>query len=97
MTDEQLDELRKPRGTTRWDWDTVISLPQGGGFNLHIGHWAHPERCVLDGFETSFDAWAFCVAHGIGDPAAGIPPKVREWCNKPVAVEEVEPVQMVLL
>ena len=49
---------------------------------LHIGAWDDPDFVHLCGFETSFDAWAFCVAHLMIDPlrSAGIhEARLRKW------------------
>lgn len=67
---------------------TTISFGSGG-VNLHIGPWNNPEKMLLEDFDTSWDAWAFAVAHGLPDPQEGVPPRFRQWCNRPPT--EVEP------
>lgn len=58
-------------------------LPVGEDWCLHVGVWSDPDRQVLRGFASSFDAWAFAIAHGLDDPAAMIPAKFRQGFNKP--------------
>jgi hypothetical protein len=45
--------------------------PAGGRYNLHIGAWNDPDRIFLPGFPTVWDAWAFAVCNGLGDPLPG--------------------------
>jgi hypothetical protein len=42
--------------------------PIGERWNLHIGAWDDPDKMYLPGFETWWDAWAFCVCNGLDDP-----------------------------
>lgn len=54
-------------------------------YSLHIGRWDDPERMVLRGFDSAFDAWAFAICNGLDDPNEGVPEKFRQWTNKPKA------------
>ena len=57
---------------------------EGRGYGISFGPWNHPDAFCLDGFDTMFDAWAFCIAHDLGDPQAGLPDRNRQWTNKPL-------------
>jgi hypothetical protein len=82
---------------------TIYHKPSEPGVGLVIGAWNDTEskalahECGADawgnlaGFETSFDAWAFAVTTLLEDPAETIPPKFRQWTNKPKP--EAEPVE----
>ena len=74
------------------------ALPADACWCLHIGAWDDPEMQVLEGFASSFDAWAFAVANGIGDPASGIPAgKFRKYFNRPPVEPEEKIEQMTLV
>ena len=53
------------------------------GWALRFGAWDDPERFQLDGFDSPFDAWAFCIAHGLDDPSAGVPAQFRKYQVRP--------------
>ena len=44
----------------------------GGHYSLIIGAWNDPEQIILPGFETCWDAWAFCICNGLDDPLPDI-------------------------
>lgn len=66
------------------------ALPAHESWCLHIGAWDDPEKQVLEGFASSFDAWAFAIANGMVDPARLIPSKFRQSFNCPKAETQVE-------
>jgi len=76
----------------------VLSIKEGHEYCLHIGAWDDPEKMVLQGFDTMFDAWAFAICHGLDDPYLLIPEKFRQWTNKPKPeLEVLQEGQMTLL
>jgi len=62
---------------------TAIAWGHNAGYSLHIGRWDDPDRQVLDGFDSWWDAWAFAVTHGLPDPLERVPAKNRRWTNSP--------------
>ena len=74
------------------------ALPSDEAWCLHIGDWDDPDKQVLEGFASSFDAWAFAIAHGLVDPARLIPWKFRQSfnCPKPESPAVVEQMKMEL-
>ena len=70
------------------------ALPVGEDWCLHIGAWDDPDRQVLEGFASSFDAWAFAIAHGLVDPARLIPSSFRKCFNRPKP-EQIEQMRLV--
>jgi hypothetical protein len=66
----------------------------GIGHTLHLGSWRLelPQVC---GFDSSWDAWAFCVATTGIDPLAGLPDSVKQWTKRPRTEKEPDmtPVQ----
>ena len=61
------------------------ALSPGPSWCLHIGAWHDPDHVTLEGFASGWDAWAFAVAHGIGDPSADHPEFARKQFNRPPA------------
>lgn len=41
----------------------------GEQWGIHFGDdWNDPDRFTLLGFESAWDAWAFCICNGLNDP-----------------------------
>jgi len=70
---------------TEVDYAIAIFVKPGEGWGLMFGPWNHPERFSLRGFNSYFDAWAFCIAHGLPNPAAGLPAFARKSQLRPPA------------
>lgn len=66
----------------------------GIGHTLHLGSWMLELPQVV-GFDSSWDAWAFCVAATGIDPLAGLPDSVKKWTKRPQPEKEPDntPVQ----
>jgi hypothetical protein len=65
---------------------TLFVKPGNGefdGWGLSFGAWDNPDHFVLEGFESSFDAWAFCFVHYGIDLTAGDKDNNRKWTNRP--------------
>ena len=75
--------------TDRYDCErATIAWGHIVGHTLHLGTWQQglPQ---LAGFDSMFEAWAFCVAATGVDPLAGLPDSVKLWTKRPQS--EVEP------
>lgn len=67
---------------------TTIAWGHLVGHTLHLGTWPQglPQ---LAGFDSMFDAWAFCVTTTGIDPLARLPDSAKLWIKRPQP--EVEP------
>ena len=77
-------EIDIPRATISYGKD---------GIRLSIGNgYYDPDLFYLDGFDSSWDAWAFYVAHtGICSLRVnGIPESVMEWTHNPPELPDID-------
>jgi len=73
--------------------------PPDEGWGCVFGSW-YENPIHLNGFPTSFDAWAFIVATTGINPDAGSPDKFTQWTKRPqpdTAGMVAEPEQMRLI
>jgi len=57
--------------------------PDGERYGLYIGAWNDPDKIILEGFETSWDAWAFAICNGMNDPMPPTKSNRRRTCSPP--------------
>jgi hypothetical protein len=74
-----------------------LSVKPGEGWCLHYGGWDTPDAIHLEGFESSFDAFAFLFAHLSIDISVfgDHKPVGRWWTFKPPVDKEVVTVKKV--
>ena len=54
----------------------------GVSWNLH--YQVNGEWLIMEGFYDAWDAWAFAVCNGMGDPLLGkVPDRFRAWTFRP--------------
>ena len=51
------------------------------GHSAHFGRWDQFAP-ILNGFESSLDAWCFIVATTGIDPLAGVPERFKQWTKR---------------